>query len=285
MNIGVAKERAPGELRVALGPDSIAKLIKGGAAIFVERGAGSAAGFPDAVLEKAGATLTDDARSLYAQSAIVLRVQPPTLDEVAALAGGRRMLSLMPRRGTARSREGARGAEDHLARARAGPAHHARAVDGRALVAEHRRRLQGGAHRRRGAAEVPADAHDRGRQRSRRRKVFVIGAGVAGLQAIATARRLGGVVSAFDVRPAAREQVRQPRRDVRRDRARRAPTRRPPAATRARRRRTSSSARATRSRRTSTDSRSRRHHGADSRARRAEADHRGDGRSRCGPAR
>ena len=80
MNIGVAKERAAGEQRIALGPDSIAKLVKGGAAVLVERGAGTAAGFPDAVLEKAGATLVDDAAALYAGSAIVLRVQPPTLD-------------------------------------------------------------------------------------------------------------------------------------------------------------------------------------------------------------
>jgi H+-translocating NAD(P) transhydrogenase subunit alpha len=80
MNIGVAKERAAGEQRVALGPESTAKLVKGGASVLVERGAGAAAGFPDAVFEKTGASLVDDAATLYAKSAIVLRVQPPTLD-------------------------------------------------------------------------------------------------------------------------------------------------------------------------------------------------------------
>ncbi len=88
MNIGVARERADGERRVALGPDSIAKLVKAGAALFVERDAGASAGFPDSVFEKAGATIVGDAVALYATSAIVLRVQPPTLEEIAQLPEG-----------------------------------------------------------------------------------------------------------------------------------------------------------------------------------------------------
>ena len=96
MNIGVAKERAAGEQRVALGPESIAKLVKGGASVLVERGAGTAAGFPDTVFEKAGASLVDDAGSLYARSAIVLRVQPPTVEEIALLPEGSVLISSMP---------------------------------------------------------------------------------------------------------------------------------------------------------------------------------------------
>ncbi|MGH7623006.1 MAG: NAD(P)(+) transhydrogenase (Re/Si-specific) subunit alpha, partial [Gemmatimonadaceae bacterium] len=96
MNIGVAKERAAGEQRVALGPDSIAKLAKAGATVLVERGAGVAAGFPDAVLEKAGATMVDDAASLYARSNVVLRVQPPTLDESRLLPEGSVLISSLP---------------------------------------------------------------------------------------------------------------------------------------------------------------------------------------------
>ena len=96
MNIGVAKERTAGEQRVALGPESIVKLVKAGAALFVERGAGAAAGFPDAVLEKAGATLVDDAAALYAKSAIVLRVQPPTIDETSMLPEGSVLISSLP---------------------------------------------------------------------------------------------------------------------------------------------------------------------------------------------
>src|SRR5450432_2964206 len=87
---------AVGEQRVALGPDGIAKLVKAGAALFVERGAGAAAGFPDAVLEKAGATLVDGAAALYSTSAIILRVQPPSLDEVALLPEGSTLISSLP---------------------------------------------------------------------------------------------------------------------------------------------------------------------------------------------
>ena len=208
MNIGVARERAPGEHRIALGPDSMAKLAKSGATVLVERGAGVARGISGRRARKGGRH--DDRRCRVAatprRTSCSASSRPPST-RAACCARDRCSWRRFPPRAQRRAPRRPRTRRITRARARARAAHHARAVHGRALVAEHRRRLQGGAPRRRRAPQVPADAHHRRRDRSRPRKCFVIGAGVAGLQAIATARRLGGVVSAFDVRAAAAEQV------------------------------------------------------------------------------
>ncbi len=206
MNIGVAKERAAGEQRVALGPESIVKLVKGGAAILVERGAGAAAGFPDAVFEKAGATLADNARSLYAQSAIVLRVQPPTLDEVQLLPEGSVLISSMPATTTAdlvkllAARRITAFALEKVPRIT-----RAQSMDmlsSQSTVSGYKAVLIGAAALPKFLPSLTTAAGS-----IRPARVFVLGAGVAGLQAIATARRLGAIVSAFDVRAAAAEQV------------------------------------------------------------------------------
>ena len=283
MNIGVAKERAAGEQRIALGPDSIAKLVKGGAAVLVERGAGTAAGFPDAVLEKAGATLVDDAAALYAGSAIVLRVQPPTLDETKLLPEGSVLISSIP---AATSGELVKALAARrvtaLALERVPRITRAQSMDvlsSQSTVVG----LQGGAHRRRGAAASSCRCSRPRPARSRPRKAFVIGAGVAGLQAIATARRLGA--RRLGVRRAAggARAGDEPRRHLRRRRARERRRPRTRAATRARRARTSSERTLDAIARTSEGHGPGDHDGAHSRAAGAGADHRGDGRRRCSP--
>ncbi|HEY2898834.1 MAG TPA: Re/Si-specific NAD(P)(+) transhydrogenase subunit alpha [Gemmatimonadaceae bacterium] len=206
MNIGVAKERAAGERRVALGPESTAKLVKAGAQVLVERGAGSAAGFPDAVFEKAGASLVDDAGSLYAKSTIVLRVQPPTIDEVALLPEGSVLISSMPA-ATSSDLVKALAARRITAFAlekvpRITRAQSMDMLSSQSTVSGYKAVLIGAAALPKFLPSLTTAAGSIPPAR-----VFVLGAGVAGLQAIATARRLGAIVSAFDVRAAAAEQV------------------------------------------------------------------------------
>ena len=206
MNIGVAKERVDGEHRVALGPDSVAKLAKGGAAILVERGAGVAAGFPDALFEKAGATMIDDATTLYAKSNIVLRVQPPSIDESGLLPEGSVLISSMPAASSAellRALAARRITAFALERVpRITRAQSMDMLSSQSTVSGYKAVLIGAAALPKFLPSLTTAAGSIPPARA-----FVIGAGVAGLQAIATARRLGAVVSAFDVRAAAREQV------------------------------------------------------------------------------
>ena len=77
MKIAVPKERAPGERRVALVPEIVAKFVKEGHTLAIERGAGTSAGYPDAAYEAAGATLASDDRAAYADAALVVRVAKP----------------------------------------------------------------------------------------------------------------------------------------------------------------------------------------------------------------
>ena len=206
MNIGVAKERTAGEQRVALGPDSVAKLAKAGATVLVQRGAGAAAGFPDALFEKAGATMIDDAVALYAKSNVVLRVQPPTLEESRLLPEGSVLISSLPT---------AAGAEllpalaarriTAFALERVPRITRAQSMDmlsSQSTVSGYKAVLLGASALPKFLPSLTTAAGSIPPARA-----FVIGAGVAGLQAIATARRLGAIVSAFDVRAAAKEQV------------------------------------------------------------------------------
>ena len=138
---------------------------------------------------------------------VVVKVAPPSAEEIGRLGAGLR-LDRLPRaahRGGDRPR--ARRPRRHQLRDGGDPADHARAVDGRALLAGHGLGLPRRADRRAGAAALLPDAHHRRRHGRARAKVLVLGAGVAGLQAIATARRLGAIVQAFDVRSAVKEQI------------------------------------------------------------------------------
>jgi NAD(P) transhydrogenase subunit alpha len=206
MRIGVPRETASRERRVALVPEAVARLRKGGHDVGVERGAGAAAGFPDAQYEAAGAKIFDDAASLYGRSELVLKVQRPGLDEVGLLAAGAVLVSFLAPAsgGEVLAALAARGvtalAMELVPRiTRAQPMD---ALSSQANLAGYKAVIIGAEALNRilpmmtTAAGTLAPA-----------KCFVIGAGVAGLQAIATARRLGAVVSAFDVRPVVKEQV------------------------------------------------------------------------------
>ena len=205
MRLAVLRESAPGENRVALVPDSVVRLVRAGHEVRIESAAGQAAGFPDASYQAAGAAVLD-ARSALEGAAVVAMVQRPSADQAELLPPGSTLVGLLaPHQDRALlDRLAARGV-DALAMERVPRTTRAQSMDAlssQATVAGYKAVLLGAAALPRilpmltTAAGTLAPA-----------KVFVIGAGVAGLQAIATARRLGAVVSAFDVRPAVKEQV------------------------------------------------------------------------------
>ncbi|HXY30401.1 MAG TPA: Re/Si-specific NAD(P)(+) transhydrogenase subunit alpha [Gemmatimonadaceae bacterium] len=205
MRIGVPKESAPDERRVALIPESAAKLVKAGAQVVVAPSAGTEAGFLDAAYTSAGAEVAGDPAAPF-QSDIVVKVRPPTPSEVALLRPGTLLISLL---GSAVSEELLKSLSERrvtaMALERVPRITRAQSMDvlsSQSTVSGYKAVLLGAASLDRFLPMLTTAAGS-----ITPSKVFVIGAGVAGLQAIATARRLGGVVSAFDVRQAAKEQV------------------------------------------------------------------------------
>jgi NAD(P) transhydrogenase subunit alpha len=205
MRVAVPRETAPGERRVALVPDVVSRLSAAGFTIAVERNAGAAAGFPDAAYEHAGADIVDG-DALLEGAAAVVRVAPPSADEAAAVASGTVLIGflapLTDADGVARLQAGGVIAFAMESIPRLTRAQSMDALSSQATVAGYKSVLLAADRAPKmfpllmTAAGTVAPA-----------KVLVLGAGVAGLQAIATARRLGAVVSAFDVRPAVKEQV------------------------------------------------------------------------------
>ena len=204
--IAVTKERREGETRVAAVPDSVKKLIAAGATVVVEAGAGMAASFPDADYAAAGATVVPDTAAALADADLVFKVRAPSEAEIAGLKPGALVVGLLNPYQERASLQAlaARGAAalamefvPRISRAQAMDA-----LSSQANLAGYRAVIEAAEAYGRAlpmmmtAAGTVAPA-----------KVFVMGAGVAGLQAIATARRLGAVVTATDVRPAAKEQV------------------------------------------------------------------------------
>jgi len=204
MRIGVARETAPRERRVALVPESVARLGRAGFEVRVERGAGEAAFLPDSLYEKAGARLTTAEEAL--ESDLVLAVRRPSEETAARIRPGATLAALLqPAASASLLRALAARGVQALALERVPRITRAQSLDvlsSQATVAGYKAVLLG-------AVEVPRllPMLTSAAGTLAPAKVFVLGAGVAGLQAIATARRLGGVVSAFDVRPAVREQV------------------------------------------------------------------------------
>ena len=200
MRVGVPQETTAGEHRVALVPESVGRLGEG-VEVVVEPGAGAAAGFPDEAYREHGATIADP----WSAEAIA-KVASPSADEAARLHSGQALIAflqpLTDQAGIERlARAGVHAfALESIPRiTRAQPMD---ALSSQATVSGYKGALVAADRLPRflpmlmtAAGTIPPA------------KVLVLGAGVAGLQAIATARRLGGVVSAFDVRPAVREQV------------------------------------------------------------------------------
>jgi len=206
MKIAVLRERADGETRVAATPETVGKFVGLGASVTVEAGAGSQSRIPDADYVAAGATLTADAAATVAGADIVLGVRRPPAATVSGAAPGALVVGIMDPFGHE---------ADIAALARAGVVAIAMEFMPRITRAQVMDVLSSQANLAGYQAVIDAAAaFDRAMPMMmtaagtvRPAKVFVMGAGVAGLQAIATAKRLGAVVSANDVRPAAKEQV------------------------------------------------------------------------------
>ncbi|MGH7710774.1 MAG: NAD(P) transhydrogenase subunit alpha, partial [Gemmatimonadaceae bacterium] len=205
MKIGVPRETSANEARVALVPDSVSRLTKAGQQVLVERGAGASARFPDAAYEQAGAQLAD-APSVYGSSDIVVKVQRPLPDEARKLREGALVISLLQPQAAGDTLAAlAERKATALSLERVPRVTRAQSMDvlsSQATVAGYKAVLLGASQ---AAKLLPMLTTAAGNIPPA--KALVIGAGVAGLQAIATARRLGAVVSGFDVRAAAREQV------------------------------------------------------------------------------
>ena len=207
MKISVLKERRPGETRVAATPETVKKLIGLGHSVTVESGAGTVAGFLDAAFTEAGATVAGSAAEAASGADIVFKVRRPEPGEIAALPEGSALIALMEPFAYPAEELAALNAKKIAALSmeftpRITRAQSMDALSSQSNLAGYRAVIEGAQIYGRAmpmmmtAAGTIAPA-----------KVFVMGAGVAGLQAIATARRLGAVVTANDVRPAAKEQV------------------------------------------------------------------------------
>jgi NAD(P) transhydrogenase subunit alpha len=206
MKISVPTETAPHEQRVALAPDSVGRLTKQlKVEILVQRGAGLAAGFRDDAFVAAGATIVDDAAAALGGE-VVAKVQPPNASEIAMMPAGTTLVSLMnPGRSAGLAEALASHGINSLALELVPRITRAQSMDvlsSQSTVTGYKGVLIGSAALPKFLPMLTTAAGNISPA-----KAFIIGAGVAGLQAIATARRLGAVVSAFDVRPAAREQV------------------------------------------------------------------------------
>src|SRR3989441_2435307 len=206
MKIGVPKEPAANERRVALTPEVAGRLAKSGLAVLVERGAGEAASFGDESYGTAGATLVATAADVFGQSDVVLKVQPPSVEETRQCREGAALVALFQpsaERETVSQLAARRVTAFSLALLpRITRAQAMDVLSSQATVAGYKAVLLAAVATGRLFPMLVTAAGTLTPAR-----VLVLGAGVAGLQAIATARRLGAVVSAFDVRPAVKEQV------------------------------------------------------------------------------
>lgn len=201
--IAVPKERTPGERRVALVPDVAARLLKLGAEIRIETGMGSAAFFDDAAYQ--GVNVVEDMTKLYQDADIILKVQPPTAEEIALMKPGAIVIGFMAAHKHVDEVKQLRDAKiSSLAMELVPRITRAQAMDAlssQASIAGYKAVLMGA-----DLAPVFFPMLTTAAGTIRPAKVLVIGAGVAGLQAIATAHRLGAMVEAYDVRSATKEQ-------------------------------------------------------------------------------
>jgi len=205
MVIGVPKESAEGERRVALVPEVVRKLTDSGLEVVVERGAGAGALIPDAQYEAAGAKLVDGPAAAFGAD-VVVKVAAPNAEETARLSADSVLIGFL---GPLTNGEGVRaiaqtGATSFALEAvpRISRAQSMDALSSQANIAGYRAALIGAQELGRFYPMLMTAAGT-----IRPATVLVLGAGVAGLQAIATARRLGAVVQGFDVRAAVKEQV------------------------------------------------------------------------------
>ncbi len=206
MKVGVARETAPGERRVALVPEALDRLTKAGVEVLIEVGAGAGSLIPDQAFADAGARVVPTDQ-LYAESDAVLRVQRPSIDEVNRLRPGQVLIGFLqpliePLLAGALAQRGVTGVSLDAIPRTLSRAQSMDALSSQANVG--------------GYKAVLIAANEFGRYfpllttaagTAKPANVLILGIGVAGLQAIGTARRLGAVVKAYDVRPETREQA------------------------------------------------------------------------------
>lgn len=206
MKVGVARETAPGERRVALVPEALARLTAAGLDVLVETGAGKGALIPDEAYADAGATVVK-MDTLYAQSAVVLRVQRPSATEVRRLKKGQVVIGFLqplidPSLAVALAKKGVTAISLDAIPRTLSRAQTMDALSSQANVGGYK------------AVLIAANAFGRyfpllttAAGTAKPANVLILGIGVAGLQAIGTARRLGAVVRAYDVRAETKEQA------------------------------------------------------------------------------
>ena len=206
MKVGVLKETLPGERRVALVPEVVGKIKSAGADVLVEAGAGEAASYPDAMYAEAGATIVP-ADDLYARADVLLKVQKPTEAEVGHLRSGQTIIGLLsplldPALMQALAAKGVTAISLDAIPRTLSRAQSMDVLSSQANIGGYK------------AVLVAAETFGRyfpllttAAGTAKPAQVLILGIGVAGLQAIGTARRLGAVVKAYDVRPETKEQA------------------------------------------------------------------------------
>jgi NAD(P) transhydrogenase subunit alpha len=205
-SIAVLREITPDEKRVALVPESVKRLTDKGFKVYLEKGAGDNARYPDSSYIESGAEILENAREVLSRSQIILKVQPPTPEEIDALTPGSFLVGFLqhykyPERIKMMADKKINAFAIELI-PRISRAQSIDALSSQAGVAGYK------------AAIIAANLSSRffpmlttAAGTIRPSKVLIIGAGVAGLQAIATSRRLGAVVEAYDVRKAVKEEI------------------------------------------------------------------------------
>ena len=206
MIIGIPKETFPGERRVAVAPENVQKFCKLGYEVVVEASAGSEARLPDVSYEEAGASVLHETTEVWAKADLVMKIRPPSEEEVSLLKEGATLISFIQ---PAQNEELVKSLAERKVNAiamdcvpRISRAQSMDALSSMANVAGYRAMVEAAHEFGRfftgqitAAGKVPPA------------KVLVIGAGVAGLSAIGTARNMGAIVRAFDTRPAVKEEV------------------------------------------------------------------------------
>ena len=206
MRLAIPKETHPGENRVPVIPDTVKKLVRLGAEVIIESEMGSGSGFTDEEYIKAGATVSHDRTALFAEADMLLRLRKPTLDEVGLMKRGCIHISYLdpfnePELVNALKAGGITSISMEMI-PRTTRSQKMDALSSQANLAGYVMVMQAATHLPRIFPMMMTPAGT-----LKPAKVFIIGAGVAGLQAIATAKRLGAKVTAFDTRPVVAEQV------------------------------------------------------------------------------
>ena len=206
MKVGVAKENAPGERRVALVPEALGKLKAAGLEILVETGAGAGSALPDAAYQEAGATIVST-EALYKDADVVLKVAKPSAAEVAMLRSGQAVVGFLaplidPRLAKSLADAGVTAISLDAIPRTLSRAQSMDALSSQANVGGYKAVLIAATEYGRYFPLLTTAAGT-----AKPANVLILGIGVAGLQAIGTAKRLGAVVKAYDVRPETREQA------------------------------------------------------------------------------